>query len=145
MIIEFIIPYIVGPKGNSKRAWKSGAHFTVTHDPKVAENAGTLASLCVPYIPAKPITGPVSATYEFTYPWRKPDQKRRDRGKLPARMPKATRPDTGQLIKQLDDVLQKCGFFADDAQIYHHDASKWYSDQSGVRVRLESCASDGGA
>lgn len=136
-MIEFFVPYGVSPKGNSKKIVRIGRFTKLVEPPKSRANAAALTMLCAAHSPAKPLEGPVAASYRFQYAWRVQDAKRRARGKLPESIPKFTSPDLGNLVKQLDDVLEACGFVANDAQIWSHSVCKVWSDRPGVLIRLE--------
>ena len=135
-MIEFFIPYEVKPKGNSKKIVHFGKFTRLVEPPKSIANAAALTTLCAAHSPAKPLEGPVAAAYRFQYAWRTQDAKRRARGKLPESIPKHTSPDLGNLVKQLDDVLESCGFIANDAQIWCHIVRKVWTDKPGVLVVL---------
>lgn len=127
MRIEFFIPFPVRPK-NSRRAFMVKGKPRVVENPDTVDNAQSLASLCMPYRPEKPIEGPITVSYTFQYKWRKGDKRRGD-------VRKVSRPDLGNLTKQMDDVLCECGFFNDDAQISEYrEVRKMWWDEDGVEV-----------
>jgi Holliday junction resolvase RusA-like endonuclease len=81
--------------------------------------------------------GPVKASYVFSYPWRK-DIPKKDRKDGP--MPKDTAPDIDNLCKQMGDVLEKCGVFAQgDGQISEFGGvrKQWSNEAPRVWFRLE--------
>ena len=137
-MIEFFVPYEVKPKGNSKKIVRMGRFTKLVEPPKSKANAAALTMLCAAHSPAKPLDGPVAASYRFQYAWRVQDTKRRAKGKLPTTVPKDTSPDLGNLVKQLDDVMEAGGFVANDAQIWMHSVSKVWADRPGVWVKLEA-------
>jgi len=68
-----------------------------------------------PYVPSKPMEGPLSITISWAFELKsckKPQWK-------------ITRPDLDNLEKGLLDVLGKMGFFKDDAQIVEKYTNKW--------------------
>jgi Holliday junction resolvase RusA-like endonuclease len=135
MVINFWVPISVKPKGNSKRSFNGH----VVSDKKQVANANTLESLCLPHRPSRPLEGPLTVSYRFQDRWRAPDQKRREKGKLPDWMPRSTGKDLGNCTKQMDDVLEKCGFFLNDSQIWNYGGTcKVWADEPGVHVRIES-------
>jgi Holliday junction resolvase RusA-like endonuclease len=133
-VIKFFVPLAVVPK-NKRRAFGPGI---IVDDPRSVDNAKTLAALFWEHRPAKPLEGPVTVSYRFQARWRKPDLKKRAKGKLPDTMPRDTGPDLGNLTKQADDVLKKCGFVVDDRQIWNYGGTcKVWADQAGVWVSIE--------
>ena len=133
-MIRFFIPWTVKPKGNSKQIVKRGK-FTKLVDPKrITDNASALILLAGQHRPLQPLEGPLVATYKIQFAWRKSDSKRtRSLGEVPHDV----RPDLGNLCKQLDDALEKAGFFLDDAQIASYgDTKKVWCDTPGVLVTI---------
>lgn len=137
-VIEFFIPFKVLPKGNSKKIVKCGRFTKLVEPARNAANADTLKLLCVQHRPLTPILGPVTVVYRFQFVWRKADAQRRAKGKLPDWMPCDTGKDLGNLTKQMDDVLESAGFFANDSQIWcYGETEKVWADNPGVHVRIE--------
>ncbi len=140
MRIEFTIPYIVAPKnadrsrvvqGGNGKAW---AHH---YQPKkVTDNAKTLAALCAEYRPESPMLGPIRLTLAFWYPWRKTEPLKNRK----APVAKDTKPDLDNLEKQITDVLERSGFFANDSQIAEKRSCKGWRDQGFVKVVIETMA-----
>ena len=144
--IEFWVPGEVKGKGNSKSIVRSKSGRVFLIEPtKNRDNATTLAAMFAQHAPPKPLEGPVRVTYQIQYAWRKGDSaKRRALGMVP----KDTRPDLGQLEKQIDDACQAAGLIVDDAQIYMRGHcirkeapdllhGKFLCDSPGVWVRIE--------
>ena len=147
-MIEFFCAGEVKGKGNSKSIVRSKSGRTFLIEPKRnRDNAMTLAALFSQHAPAKPLEGPVRVTYQIQYAWRKGDSaKVRAMGMVP----KATRPDLGQLEKQIDDACQAAGLIVDDSQIVRRCDSfagiplknylqhgKFFADSPGLHVRIE--------
>lgn len=137
--IEFTIPFTVMAKQNRipvPRRTKAGIPYTAQVTPtKLKENSDNLAALMAPHKPEVPLDGPLRAFYEFRYGWLgKHSAKVRAMGKIP----KDTRPDSGNLIKNLEDVLERMGFIADDARICDTRILRVYCDSPGVHVRIEA-------
>lgn len=51
-------------------------------------------------------------------------------------IPKLTRPDNTNLIKDVEDALMASGYFADDAAIYRTEIEKYWNPFEAVRVEL---------
>lgn len=129
MAIEFFIPMTVKPKQGGqhggKRRWQPS---------KIANNAQDIALLAAPYLPDKPLEGPVRIQYAFQFPWRKSDNT------ATRALPwiyKDTKPDYTRLAAQLDDVLEGLGFFTNDSQIAEAHIRKTFADSPGVYVMIE--------
>lgn len=129
MTIEFSIPWIVQPK-QSTRFTKEGRRYT----PKgVRENAAALAAMFAEHVPDKPLAGPLYLDVTFAYPWRKSESKKRRDAAIQW---KDTKPDCDNLYKQVADVMERCGFFENDAQIATVGISKQWRDNPSLSIRL---------
>lgn len=139
ILAAFEIPHLVKPKGNSQRPIRANGRVILLPSADAVKNAESLASICSQFRPEFPFEGPLRVTYVYRTPWRKPDAKRRAKGKLPESIPRCTGSDLGNLDKQLDDVLEKCGFFKNDSQISSRGLGhgKRWADQGGVSVTIE--------
>jgi Holliday junction resolvase RusA-like endonuclease len=78
--------------------------------------------------PPQPITGPVQLHVVFMFDHRS----RHADGE-----PKTTKPDTDNMVKLLKDVLTRCGFWKDDAQVYDERVMKVWSSQPKTVVMVE--------
>ncbi len=136
MRIEFTIPYFVEPKqGDRVQVVQRGSRVWAHHHPKkkVAKNAKALALFCARHRPEEPMAGPIRLTLVFLYPWRASEPlKNRHGEKL-----KDTKPDLDNLEKQITDVLERSGFFSDDAKIACKASRKAWTDQGSTFVRIE--------
>lgn len=142
--IAFYIPCEVQPKQSFRAAVipnKGGKGFhTRSYQPaKVTESAKMLAVFAAAHRPDEPLKGALSLSLVFLYPWRKTEPKRNRARKS---LPKDTSPDCDNLAKQLVDVLQKVGFFRNDAQISELRIRKRWSDQFGISVLLKDDPGD---
>ena len=97
-----------------------------------AEN--DLLLLCSQYAPQSPITEPIKLTVEFAFPWRASEPLKR---KALGRAPHTSRPDCSNIIKIIEDVLTKLGFWKDDSLIADLCVRKFWGDQVGITVRIE--------
>ena len=79
--------------------------------------------------PATPMEGPVQLMVSFWFTAKN--------GHKPGE-PKTSRPDTDNMVKLLKDVLTRCGFWNDDAQVASEHVSKYWSDVPGIRVKVLS-------
>jgi len=78
--------------------------------------------------PPEPITGPVQLHVVFMFD---------HRGRHKDGEAKTTRPDTDNMVKLLKDVLTRCGFWKDDAQVYDERVLKVWDSQPRIVVMVE--------
>lgn len=110
---------------------KTGRQF-VGRDNKGLKVAKELQLLLSPYRPPEPISDPVALTIAWHYPYRKSEPKKnRDRS-----IPCATRPDSDNILKGLIDAMCRVGFFKDDSIIYKLFFEKYFSEKSGIGVKV---------
>ncbi len=134
--VSFSIPYVCGPKQGGGRPGGRGRRFT---DPKVKGDAATLASLVLPFRPAKPMRGPLRLKVTFWYPWRKSETKKRRQYSCQW---KDIPPDNDNLLKQLGDVLERLGFMGNDGQIARTEIEKLWANNGGMDVDLSELEPD---
>lgn len=109
------------------RTTKSGRHYT---DPAVREIRNQYQKALIPHKPATPITNkPVRLIAKFLYP----TTKSKSNGQ-----PKTTKPDCDNLIKSLQDAIQDVGILSNDSQVTSLIVEKFYSDVTGVYLKIES-------
>lgn len=80
------------------------------------------------HVPEVPLTGPLRLTVKWLFPIT---------GKHQDGEYKATRPDTDNLNKLLKDCMQELKFFRDDSQVASEIIEKFYSDRTGIYIRIE--------
>lgn len=137
MRIEFTIPLIVEPKqgGRGRVASVGGKTYVQQYQPKkVRDNAAAITTLCAEHRPFAPMRGPVRLSLSFRYPWRTSEPKKRRNGSLP----KDTKPDLGNLEKQIVDELERTGFFVNDSQVAEKHSQKNWTEQGSVLVVIET-------
>ena len=140
-MIDFFIPHIARPKqGDRVRvvAPKKGKPFAAHYTPKdVKENAAVLAALMRPFVPAKPLEGPLSLALVFVFSWRKSESKKNIA--MGSRW-KDTKPDCDNLQKNICDVMERMGFYVNDSQLADVHVRKLWADSPGVDVSLRELA-----
>ena len=98
-----------------------------------------LLDALLPYVPAEPIEGQairLDVLWEFPYTKSaKKHQRGADRWKI-------TRPDTDNLNKLLKDVMTDMGFWKDDALICREMICKFYSEEPGILINIETMELD---
>ena len=128
MRVDFHIPCAVAPKQSVR-----GGSIRYYQPTKLTNNAKLLASYLYPRRPSYPLSGPLRALYVVRYPFRKREPKKNRTGPIP----KTTPPDDEQLAKQLSDVLESCGFFGNDAQIFHMTVVKLWDVHRDVHIVIK--------
>jgi len=94
---------------------------------RVRRHADLMAAHLERYRPAEPMTGPIALTVVLMWKATKD---------YPAGF-RDGRPDYDNCAKQTADVLQRCGFIADDAQICRATIWKRAGRRAGMVIRLE--------
>lgn len=102
-----------------RRAYKPAA---------LREAEAKLAAALAPHRPEVPFTVPVRLVVKWI--WYSKDK--RLWGAY-----KATRPDTDNLQKLLKDVMQRAGYFKDDALVASEVIEKFWGDQPGIFIKVE--------
>ena len=110
--------------GGKPRFFPKKEHAVAEHD---------LLTLCQPFTPASPLTGPVSLKVDFVFPWRKSETKRRI---AMVKLPNDARPDCDNLVKLIGDVLTKLQFYRDDGQVADLHVTKSWGDKVGISVTI---------
>lgn len=59
--------------------------------------------------------------------------------------PKTSRPDTDNMVKLLKDVLTRCGFWKDDAQVWNETTAKIWAREPGIWVTVSTADEKGDA
>jgi Holliday junction resolvase RusA-like endonuclease len=133
--IEFHLP-IVPPKATSQTKRlviiKGKPMFFHKKEHQIAENDLTL--LCSKHVPEQPIAGPVHLGVHFYFPWRKSEKK-----SVIARCFAwhTSRPDLSNMIKLIEDVLTRLGFWNDDSQIAQLIVTKHWAKTPGIDITIK--------
>lgn len=133
-MIEFFHPFIP-PKTTSQQRRQSASGGYLHHAGRIAR--ATWQAVLEPYRPETPLAGPLRLEISLTWPHTR-ESAGRARKRGVGAVPKTTRPDGDNLVKMIKDVMQKLGYFPDDARIYDERVTRWHGDYPGVFVRLES-------
>lgn len=139
--MEFWLPLPPVPKGNSPRIIKFGGRLGVAPSKRSKWAEGQLVALlrATSKVPRVPLTCPVWRDATFVLPiapsW--PKWKREAARELRYLPPGGGRqPDVGNLVKLLDDALERARVIHNDGQIVGGSCSKVYGDQPGYLVRV---------
>jgi len=98
-----------------------------------------LTKIFTPFIPDKPLEGPLYLKVLWAYPWRKAETKK---NKAKGNMWCTTRPDCSNLIKIPEDILTRLGFVGDDSQFAVIEFAKVWSDNAGITVTIKQLSND---
>lgn len=127
---EFILPCEVQPKQSARFGRR------VYQTAKVKANAHQLAGFITVKLNGrrpKPLVGPAEVYIRCDYAWTIPKKHWPDRGWLW----KDTAPDVENLAKQVNDVLEKLGFFeVSDGQIARAVVEKRWAPETSTTIRI---------
>lgn len=84
--------------------------------------------------PSTPFNVPISVEYKFYFPYNSTVKKSIQKQGLI--IPKATKPDWDNIPKQIQDVMTRLQFWADDALIYRGTCSKWFAPQGKITIEI---------
>lgn len=135
-LVEFWVD-CVPPKSTHQSALrifkaKNGRQF-VGRDSKGLKVDKMLKQLLLPYKPAVPYSTAVELTVKWVYPYRKSEPKKNRNAPLPC----ITRPDADNILKGLIDSM--CPhFFRDDSIIFRIIFEKYFSEKSGIGIRIRT-------
>lgn len=129
------------PKGNSGRIVRAGRFPRLIPSKRAVECQKMLTPQIASQVTGAPIEGPVRRDVVFTLPippswprWKKAAAE--ERRYLPAGGGRT--PDTGNLLKLLDDCLEASGVIYNDSQIIGGESWKIYGSTPGYLIRIES-------
>lgn len=80
-------------------------------------------------IPEHPLEGPLKFKLVLTWPFPK-------RRKDTVVVPKTTRPDGVNILKGVEDIMTKLGYWKDDNQLSIEIVERWYGMYPGVLVQI---------
>lgn len=139
-IVDIFIPG--EPKGQPRpRAFSVGGSARV-YDPSTAEGwKSQIAQAIEPYLPERPLEGPVRVELVFHMPRPKAHYRTgKYAGQLKSSAPEyhTGRPDVDNLIKSSFDALSEIGFWRDDSQVCLTSIVKQYANgRPGCRLVIE--------
>lgn len=122
---------------HAKRIVRIGQFSRLADKPELVAAKAMLDSVLLPHQPAAPITGPVSLSLEFTWPWRLSESKR---VRAQGRAPMTSRPDCSNVTKSLEDRLVALRFIEDDNAVVDLHVAKWWGPTPGISVVIRPVA-----
>ena len=136
--LDMIPPNGWGSNGN--KVTTAGGHPRLIKGKNVRETEQTLTQLLAMNRPAVMMEGPLSLRVTIVWPHLKSSPKK---VQTLALVPKLTKPDGDNCLKSLKDVMQRLGFYQDDALIWRESIRRFHGKQPGVFIEIEtdSCES----
>ena len=136
--VEFFLPCEkIKQKGNSKQIAMVGGKprlFSRKADKKAEEY---LRNILLPYAPHRPFEGPVIRNIGFVMAIPKSYPKWKRAAAIDGSLKHTKRPDAGNLLKLIEDVLEFTGFVHDDSQFFDGRIWREYGLVTGYKIHLE--------
>lgn len=129
--------HCIPPKANhqSKKIVRVGGFSKLADSDALQAAKATLDALLVPHRPDQAMSGPLSLTLAFYWPWPSgTPQKAKYNG--PAY--KVTSPDCDNLAKTITDRLAALRFIENDAHVVRLVVSKYHSAEPGIDVTISA-------
>jgi Holliday junction resolvase RusA-like endonuclease len=117
----------------SKRLFVVCGHARIADTPELNKAKRWYAAKLAPHVPPAPLSGPLSLTLRFVWPFRKSESRR---SIAYGDLRKDTHPDCSNLAKTIEDQMAKLGFMANDSIVAELHVSKWWGARPGVEVTL---------
>lgn len=120
------------PKGTAQMQKTAVRHGRIIkYDPPEVNVMKSLFTLLLtPKRPTEPLEGALKLEIVFVYPFRKADKFTFDTWK-------DTQPDCDNLVKGLQDVMEKIGYFTNDGQIAHLVVKKFWGANPKIVIELD--------
>ena len=131
--LEIIPPNAWGSNGN--KVTTLGGQPRLIKGKNVRETEATITQLLAMNRPMAMMDGPLSLRVTIVWPHLKSATKT---VKAKPLVPKQTKPDGDNVLKSLKDVMQRLGFFQDDAQIWRESIRRFHGQKPGVWIELET-------
>lgn len=120
---------------NNKQLFIRGGRPGMTEGKNARETRKWLSFQLAGKAPTEPMLGPVMMQVVITWPWLGRHSKKQRQA---IRLPKTTAPDGDNCLKTLKDVMEDLGFYCNDAQVYSESIQRFWGDNPGVTIVLES-------
>lgn len=110
---------------------KKGKHVPLVYEPAELKAARSkLMAHFGQHTPAEKYTGGIRLTTKWLFPI--PPNSKYQNGQY-----KLTKPDYENMVKLMNDVMTKLGFWADDCLIASGIIEKFWADRPGIYVKIE--------
>lgn len=128
--MQFFIPMKIPTVTHQEKQVHVVRGKPVFYEPAELKQArANLTDYLAKYVPEKPLHGPVELVVKFCFPL--------VTGSYDGQ-PKTTKPDCDNLVKLLQDVMNKLNYFDDDRFVVSLIAQKFWSKIPGLFISLES-------
>lgn len=128
MTIQFFMPMIPPTVTYQEHKVAIIKGKPVFYDPPELANAKSkLESHLFGNRPLEKLNGPVQLVVKWLFP----------KGKHPDGKYKSSKPDTDNLQKMLKDVMTKCGYWHDDAQVASEVTEKFWAEHPGIWICIK--------
>lgn len=129
MVVQFFVPMKLPTATHQEKKWGVRNGKPYSYEPANVKDARQkFMDNLARFVPIEPLSGPLALTTKWIYPADK---------KHPAKIWKATKPDTDNLVKLLKDVMTGLVFWSDDAQVVSETIQKFYDDIPGLYIYIE--------
>ena len=88
-----------------------------------------------PHVPEKPLHGPLELSLILTWP----HTQKTCKGDFVA-IPKTTRPDGVNILKGVEDIMTRLGYWDDDSLLSRETVERWHGKYPGVCIWIRSIA-----
>lgn len=131
MKLQFFLPMKKIPRTTSQQKGIDFDNRRVFTKPELLAVAAKYASALAPHRPPEPLTGALQVLTKWCFP--SIDKRRWGAWK-------ATKPDIGNSVKLLHDVMEDLAFFANDSQIASEINQKFWTnpEHAGIFVIIET-------
>ena len=127
-MIEFFVAMKNVPTTTHQMKQVNFKNKTIYEPPELKAARSTLMAHVGQFQIGDPLKGPVRLTVKWLFPIT---------GGHHDGQYKDTKPDTDNLNKLLKDCMQELKFFRDDSQVASEIIEKFYSDRTGIYIRIE--------
>lgn len=127
-------PHTTAQAGKRILKSKDGRFFIgKKSDSKAQQTENELFMLLYPYRPQKAFVGALKVEIKWVYPWRLSEPKK---NRVLGCRYCDTRPDADNLLKFLFDIMTRCGFWLDDAQVADLRFEKMWGDEPRIEIKI---------
>lgn len=134
--MSFWLDCIPTPQLRPRHAHINGHDMTFKSKSQQA-NENTLEALLLPWIPEKPMEGPLKLSIMAYFPIPKSWSKKKRQEASKGEMRHTSKPDLDNLFKQVKDCMTRLRFWGDDRQISDYGQSgKRYGERPGWHITV---------
>jgi Holliday junction resolvase RusA-like endonuclease len=125
-------------KNNKQISVRGGRPF-IRKSKAIMDNEAWLTMKVKPYF-ERELVGPLKMRVTVVWPYLTSHSRaQKESGKL---IQKTTAPDGDNVLASIKDVMEKAGFYKNDAQIYCETIDRYWGEWCGIRIELSEVAND---